>query len=266
MKYEANFTIMEKTTKTKKVPALTATKKIVHKAVKAKKEKKTPKTVEDVKVYNQAGKEVSDLKLPENIFGLHFNADLVHQVVRSMISDSRVIYAHTKMRGEVRGGGKKPWKQKGTGRARHGSSRSPIWVGGGITHGPNNLKNYSKKINRKMKTKALYVILSKKLRDGELIFVDSFEIKTPKTVEAIAILKSLAKVKAYSDLFTKKNNSAIIAINGKKPSLEKSFANIGNVTVDEVRNINPVDLMNTKYLIIENPTESIKFLEAKMAK
>ena len=218
------------------------------------------------KIYNQSGKEVGEVKLPANIFGLSWNADLVHQVVTSMLSDSRVIYAHTKMRGQVRGGGRKPWQQKGTGRARHGSTRSPIWVGGGVAHGPNGLKNYGRKINKKMKIKALYTILSRKLKDGEIIFVDKFEIAKPKTVEAIEILKSLSKIKTCSDIFSKKNNSAVIAISGKKQAFEKSFANIGNVEVDEVRNINPVDLLNMKYLVIENPTNSIKFIEDKMTK
>ncbi|MFA6227530.1 MAG: 50S ribosomal protein L4 [Candidatus Paceibacterota bacterium] len=218
----------------------------------------------EAKIYNQSGKEVGNVKLPENIFGLSWNADLVHQVVVSMLSDSRVIYAHTKDRGQVRGGGKKPWKQKGTGRARHGSTRSPIWVGGGVAHGPNGKKNYERKINRKMKAKALFTILSRKWRDGEVLFVDKFEIAKPKTTEAIGILKSLSKV--AKDIFTKKRNSAIIAISGKKASFEKSFSNIGNVVVDELRNINPIDLLNTKYLVIENPEESIKFIQSKMAK
>lgn len=222
--------------------------------------------VSPAKVYSQDGKEVGEVKLSEKIFGLSWNADLIHQVVYSMLSASRNIYAHTKDRSEVRGGGKKPWKQKGLGRARHGSSRSPIWVGGGVAHGPNGLKNYDRKVNKKMKIKALYTILSKKYRDGEIVFIDKFEIAKPKTIEAVSVLKSLSKIDTCKDIYTKKNNSAIIAISGKKQAFEKSFANIGNVFVDEVRNINPVDLLNTKYLVIENPEESIKFIENKLAK
>ncbi|MDD4803566.1 MAG: 50S ribosomal protein L4 [Candidatus Pacebacteria bacterium] len=221
--------------------------------------------VSPAKVYNQEGKEVGEVKLSGSVFGLSWNADLVQQVVASMLSASRAIYAHTKDRSQVSGGGKKPWKQKGLGRARHGSTRSPIWVHGGVAHGPNGLKNYDRKINKKMKIKALYTILSKKFKDGEVIFVDKFEIAKPKTVDAISILKSLSKIDSCSDIFTKKRNSAIIAISGKKSAFEKSFANVGNVEVDEVRNINPVDLLNTKYIVIENPEESIKFIENKMA-
>jgi large subunit ribosomal protein L4 len=252
-------------TKTIKKNTVKKVRAVIKKA-EAVKEQKVLAEVSAAKVYNQSGKEVGEVKLPANVFGLSWNADLVHQVITSMLSDSRVIYAHTKTRGQVSGGGRKPWRQKGTGRARHGSTRSPIWVGGGIAHGPNGLKNYSRKINKKMKIKALYTILSKKLKDGEILFVDKFEIAKPKTVEAIGILKSLSKIKTASDIFTKKRNSAIIAISGKKQAFERSFSNIGNVEVDELRNINPVDLLNMKYLVIENPLESVKFIEAKMAK
>lgn len=252
---------MEKTKSTKMI------KKVGSKTKKAVSEKETKVSPElSSAIYNQSGKEVGEVKLPASVFGVSWNADLVHQVITSMLSDNRVIHAHTKTRGQVSGGGKKPWRQKGTGRARHGSTRSPIWVHGGIAHGPNGLKNYGRKINKKMKIKALYTILSKKFKDGEILFVDKFEILKPKTVEAIAILKSLSKIKTATDIFSKRKNSATIAISGKKPALEKSFSNIGNVEVDEVRNINPVDLLNMKYLVIENPIESIKFIEAKMTK
>ncbi len=245
---------MEKTTKTKRV-----SKKVAPVASEAKKA-----FIVSAPIYNQSGKEVGEVKLPENIFSVAYNSDLINQVVYSMLSDSRTTYAHTKDRGEVRGGGRKPWKQKGTGRARHGSTRSPIWVKGGVAHGPNGLKNYARKVNKKMKAKALFSILSRKMMNGEVMFIDNFEIKAPKTADAVSILKNLSAIK--SDLLTKRNNSAIIAISGKKPSFEKSFQNLGNVIVDEVRNINPVELLNKKYLIIENPEESIKFLAAKMEK
>src|ERR1035437_988802 len=128
---------MEKTKSTKTMKKVsTRTKKVVS-------EKETKVSPElSAAVYNQSGKEVGEVKLPASVFGVNWNADLVHQVITSMLSDSRVVYAHTKTRGQVAGGGKKPWRQKGTGRARHGSTRSPIWVHGGIAHGPNILKNY----------------------------------------------------------------------------------------------------------------------------
>src|SRR3989338_4393818 len=126
----------------------------------------------EAKVYTQDGKESGKVKLPEDVFNLPWNSDLVHQVVVSMESNARVTVAHTKDRSEVSGGGKKPWKQKGTGRARHGSIRSPLWIGGGVTHGPRNEKNFKKKINKKMKIKALYVVLSEKLRNNEILFLN----------------------------------------------------------------------------------------------
>jgi large subunit ribosomal protein L4 len=118
----------------------------------------------ETKIYNTKGKEAGSVKLPEG-FRYTLECRLVHQVVVSMMSNARTPVAHTKTRGEVRGGGKKPWQQKGLGRARHGSIRSPIWVGGGVAHGPRNDKNFSRKINRKMKAKLLR-ILSKKFKDG----------------------------------------------------------------------------------------------------
>lgn len=215
-------------------------------------------------IYNTKGKEVAKVKVPETIFGLAWNADLVHQVVTSMESDARHSIAHTKDRSEVRGGGKKPWRQKGTGRARHGSRRSPIWVGGGITFGPRNEKDYSRKVNKKMKTKALYTILSQKLRDGEVIFVDDIAFTEPKTKEAKEVLKSLSGVKGCETLATKRKNAAYIATDVRDTNTKKSFDNFGNVKLDEVRNLNPIDLLTYKYLIIENPDVSVKQLEARM--
>jgi large subunit ribosomal protein L4 len=217
-------------------------------------------------IYSQTGKSAGKISLPESVFGVPWNADLVHEIVRLMNSNSRNNIAHTKTRGEVNGGGKKPWKQKGTGRARHGSTRSPIWVGGGIAHGPRNDKNYDRKINKKAKTKALFSILSKKFKEGEILFIDEMNIATPKTKEAKSILLSLSKIKGYEKLVTKKSNTAIVALNKKVVSIEKSFNNMGNISVEEFRNVNPVSLLNHKYLIVTNPAESLKILAAKTGK
>jgi large subunit ribosomal protein L4 len=217
-------------------------------------------------IYSQTGKSAGKISLPESVFGVPWNADLVHEIVRLMNSNSRSNIAHTKTRGEVRGGGKKPWKQKGTGRARHGSTRSPIWVGGGIAHGPRKDKNYDRKINKKAKTKALFSILSKKFKEGEILFIDEMNIATPKTKEAKSILLSLSKIKGYEKLVTKKSNTAIVALNKKVVSIEKSFNNMGNISVEEFRNVNPVSLLNHKYLIVTNPAESLKILAAKTGK
>lgn len=218
----------------------------------------------EAKIYNQKGKESGSITLPEKIFGLKWNADLVHQVVHSMLTDRRNTVAHTKDRGEVRGGGRKPWQQKGTGRARHGSSRSPIWVGGGVAHGPRNEKNFTRKVNKKMKAKALFTILSKKFKDGEVVFVDEISFAKPKTTDAKSFITSLASVKGLERLATKKVNAAYIGLEERKESVFKSFGNIGSVNADEVRNINPVDVLNYKYLVIEKPESFVAFLSSKV--
>ena len=148
----------------------------------------------DAIIYNAKGTESGKVTLPENVFGVAWNANLVHEVVVSMQSNARAGTAHTKFRGEVAGGGKKPWKQKGTGRARHGSSRSPIWVGGGVAHGPRTEKSYAKKINKNVRAKALAVTLSKKYADGEIFFLDTFGLTEPKAKTAREVIVNLGKV------------------------------------------------------------------------
>lgn len=217
-------------------------------------------------VFTMAGKEAGTVALPAELFGADWNADLVHQVVVGMQANARPTVAHTKFRGEVRGGGKKPWKQKGTGRARHGSRRSPIWVGGGTTHGPRAEKDYSVKINKKMRTAALAAVLSKKWKDGEVIFVDALTFSEPKTKEAKAALVAVATAADKKELVTKRKNAAVIALSKKDTLTEKSLRNMSNYTPEEVRNLNPVDLVTKKFLVIENPTEAFKVLQARMAK
>jgi large subunit ribosomal protein L4 len=216
-------------------------------------------------VYTIEGKESGSIDLPESIFGLPWNGDLVHQVVISMQKSVRTNLAHTKDRGDVRGGGKKPWAQKGTGRSRHGSSRSPIWKGGGVTHGPTNEKNYDKKVNKKMKTKAFNVLLSQKYRDGEIIFIDSFDgFDKPATAKAKATIDAITKATGKKSLGYKKNNNAFVAISEQNLNARKSFKNFGNIKFDEVRNTNPVDIAKYKYLIIENPAKSLEVLSARI--
>ena len=217
-------------------------------------------------IYNQKGEEAGKIKLPEAVFGLPKNDDLVHQVVVSMQYNLRTPVAHTKGRGDVRGGGKKPWQQKGTGRARHGSIRSPLWRGGGVTHGPIKDKNYEKKINKKMKAKALYTILSQKMRDNEILFVDNLSFIKPKTQEAVNAMKSLSKIKEFKNIISKKNNAAYLALGKKDLNTAKSFANLSNIKIDDVKNLNPMDVVNYKYLIIEQPEESVKFIQGKLEK
>ena len=217
-------------------------------------------------VYNSKGEKTGSVKLPESVFGLPWNADLVHQVMVSMMSNLRNPVAHTKGRGEVRGGGRKPWQQKGTGRARHGSIRSPIWRGGGVTGGPTKEKNFKRKINKKMKAKALFTLLSRKFKHGQVLFVDTLPLKAPKTKDAMAIVKSLSKIEGFSKLTTKRKNAALIAFAEKNGAGEKSFRNIGNIHSGEARNLNTLDLLKSTYLILENPKVSVEMLASRAEK
>ncbi|MBI4068097.1 50S ribosomal protein L4 [Candidatus Kaiserbacteria bacterium] len=214
-------------------------------------------------VYTAQGKKHGQVALPNEIFALPWNGSLVQQVVVGMQANARTPVAHTKTRGEVRGGGKKPWKQKGTGRARHGSIRSPIWVGGGITHGPRNDKDYSKKINKKMRVKALYTALAEKMRMGGILFVDTLSFATPKTAEAKKVMTALSGVKGFDKLSTKNKNAALIVLSGKDAAVAKSFANFGNVTTVEAKDVNPVAVLGHEYIMVVNPEASLKVLSAR---
>jgi len=220
----------------------------------------------ETEVYNQKGKSVGKLSLPQTIFGLPWNGDLVHQVVTAMQANARTPVAHTKDRSDVRGGGRKPWKQKGTGRARHGSTRSPIWKGGGVTHGPRNEKSYEQKINKKMRVKALFTVLSEKLRKGNILFVEEITLKNIKTKDAVTIIDNLSKVSGFEKMVGGKRPNTYITCPAKSDNLKKSFANIQTVEIDEIRNINPVDLLAFKYIIISQPKESFAFLGGKIEK
>ncbi len=144
-----------------------------------------------ISTYTQNGKESGKAELPSEIFDVKMNSDLVHQVVLAQMSNQRQVIAHTKDKSEVRGGGRKPWKQKGTGRARHGSIRSPIWKGGGVTFGPTKDRNFKKKINKKMRRKALFMVLSSKVQDKEMIVLDKLKIEKPKTKEIAMVIENL---------------------------------------------------------------------------
>ena len=177
-------------------------------------------------IYNIKNEVVGNVDIKEEIFNQPWNSDLVHQVITAIDANSRQNIAHTKGRGEVSGGGKKPWRQKGTGRARHGSIRSPLWKGGGTTFGPNKDRNFTKKINKKMLRLALYVSLSKKLKDGNLKIVDSLNINQPKT-------KELKWVPASSLLV---------------PSMDNKNINRASSNIPKVKSLSP-DSLNVKDVI-----------------
>jgi len=219
----------------------------------------------NAKVYSQDGKQTGDVTLPESVFGVAWNPDLVHEVVVGMQANARQGTAHTKDRSEVRGGGRKPWRQKGTGRARHGSRRSPIWTGGGVTFGPRNEKDHSVKINKKVRQKALASVLSKKLADAEMLFVDSLAMAEPKTKDAKAALTALAKGAEQELLATKRKNAALVVLAERNLATEKSFRNFGNLEVKSAKDVNPVDLLTYKYVVVADAPSSVEILEQRIA-
>ena len=214
-------------------------------------------------IYSADASVKGKIKLPEEVFGLNWNADLVHQVVIGMQANARQPIANVKDRAQVRGGGKKPWAQKGTGRARHGSSRSPIWRGGGITHGPMKERDFSQKINKKMRVKALYTVLSKKFADGQVLFVSDISIAEAKTKTARAMLTKLGTINGFDSVATRRNNAVYLVLPKTDESVKKSFQNMGNVLVGTVGNINPVDILAFKNVLLVNPEESMKAIIAR---
>lgn len=200
-------------------------------------------------IYNQQGKEVGQVALPKEIFSLDINPDLLHQVVVSQMANRRKPVAHTKTRGEVRGGGRKPWRQKGTGRARHGSIRSPIWRGGGVTFGPRKTRVFKKKINKKMKRLALLMALSAKANNNLLVLVDKLRIEKPKTRLMEKILSNLPC----------KKKSSLVVLPEIDRNIIKAISNIPKVDVIQVKQLNALDLLSFKYLIL--PKEAIKVIQ-----
>lgn len=247
---------------------MTTEKKTTKKVAPAKvvKEKKERKVISlEMPIFSMDGKKVGTTTLPESIFTKPWKVDLVHQVTTAMQANARQNRAHTKDRAEVSGGGKKPWAQKGTGQARHSSTRSPIWRHGGVTFGPRNDRDYSEKINKKMRIGALLSVLSRKAKDGEIILVDKFTFAEPKSAVAKIALAKLAEVAGATTLVSKKKNAALLALASYDVNAIKSFSNFGNVTTEEVRNLNPLNVMTAKYLIIEKPEEAFAALIARVA-
>lgn len=206
-------------------------------------------------LYNQEGQNIGTVNLPENIFGLKMNQDLLHQVVVSQMSNQRQVLAHAKGRGEVRGGGIKPWRQKGTGRARHGSIRSPIWKGGGVTFGPSKERNFKKKLNRKMVRKALFVALSSKAKDNQLFVVDDMKLQNPKTKEMAKILVN------FRDLLGKNPNVLLIMPAGDE-NVKRAVKNLPYLSAVEVKDLNPLEVLAHKQLVLVR--DSINVLEKKV--
>jgi large subunit ribosomal protein L4 len=202
-----------------------------------------------VKVYNTAGQVVKDVDVNDDIYSVAVQQSLVHQVVVAQQANARHNFAHTKDRSEVRGGGKKPWRQKGTGRARHGSSRSPIWIGGGVTFGPRKDRNFSKDVNKKMKRKALFMTLTDKLAKEQMVVLDALTVETPKTkdmVQAFAALPVGRKV--------------LVVLPETNENVWKAVRNIPNVKTITANSLNVVDVLNADTLVV--PEAALEVIES----
>ena len=217
-----------------------------------------------VKIYNQKGEEVGKTVLPKEIFEVKLSPDLLHQVVVSQMANRRQKSAHAKDRSEVRGGGRKPWRQKGTGRARHGSIRSPLWRGGGVTFGPRKERVFKKEIPKKMRRKALFMVLSEKAKNNFLIVLDDLKMPTVPTQEKTPkenlwfptgqvktkLTKSMVEI--LKKLPCQKN--CLIALPNYDKNLILAARNIPKTTTIEARNLNALDLLNYKYLLMSKET------------
>jgi len=211
----------------------------------------------ELPLYNQKAENIGNVDVSDAVFGVPANNDLVYQVVTAQMANKRQTIAHTKGRGEVRGGGKKPWQQKGTGRARHGSIRSPIWKGGGVTHGPSNERSFKKDLSKKMVQKALKVALSAKARAGQLVIVDALESTNGKTKEMATVFQNFKPVfgKASSVLLVMPNDSA---------KLYKASRNLPFIDTIEAQNLSPLNVLSSTYIMVPKP--AMEVIEKRLAK
>ena len=198
-----------------------------------------------VKVYNQSGKEVGEAKLEPKIFEIDAKPELVQQAVRAQLANKRQPIAHTKGRSDVRGGGRKPWRQKGTGRARIGSIRSPLWRGGGTTFGPQP-RDYSYKMPKKAKRNALKSVLSDKMRHDRIVVVDDITLESAKTKDTLSVLKNFPFEQLL--IVDKKENAKLIL----------STRNVPYIKTIDYREINVYDSLKYDYIMFS--AEAVKQL------
>lgn len=191
-----------------------------------------------VALYNMQGQQIGEVELSDSVFGVEVKPEVMHQVVVNYLANQRVGTASTKTRGEVRGGGRKPWRQKGTGRARHGSIRSPLWRKGGIVFGPKP-RSYKYTLPKKLKRLALKSALSAKVRDNEIIVVDKLTMDVPKTKEMVKILTNLNA-----------NTKSLIVLDSPDINVVKSARNIPGVTTTTANTLNVYDILNHEKLIM----------------
>ncbi len=200
-----------------------------------------------VDVYNIEGKKVSDIELADSVFGIEPNENIVHSVLKNYLANQRQGTQSTKTRAEVSGGGKKPWRQKGTGRARQGSTRAPQWIKGGVALGPKP-RSYRYTVNKKERRLAIRSVLSSKVLEKELTVVDKLELKEIKTKSMVKALSAL-KVEGKTLIILPENNKNVVM----------SARNIEGVKTISANNINIFDLLKYSNLIL--PVDTVKKLE-----
>ncbi|MDI9476403.1 MAG: 50S ribosomal protein L4 [Natronincolaceae bacterium] len=200
-----------------------------------------------VTIYNISGDQVGEIELSDNVFGIEVNEYALHEAVKNQLANKRQGTQSTKTRAEVRGGGKKPWRQKGTGRARVGSIRSPIWIGGGVTFAPKP-RDYSYKLPKRVRKLAMKSALTSKVNNDEIIVLDKLNIWAPKTKEMANILKNLGIDK-----------KALIVINGKDEAVIKSARNIPGIKTTSVNTLNVYDILKyDKFIITKDAVQKVE--------
>lgn len=211
-------------------------------------------------LFNFEGRKIGEIDLPSEIFGVKVNDVVVHQVARWQSLNTYYPYAHTKDRSEVRGGGRKPWRQKGTGRARHGSIRSPIWVGGGVAFGPRKDTIKQIKINKKIKNKALAMVLTQKFKDNFLKIIDKISIEDFKTKNFDKFFSKFLQPRKT----VKKKETALLVVDGNHQQIFRCVRNLPYADVIEARNLNVLSLLNHKYLFLTK--DSLNVLQERLLK
>ncbi len=192
-----------------------------------------------IDLYNLKGETLEKTNLSDDIFAIKLNHDLLHQAVRIYLTNARQTVAHVRTRGEVAGSGKKPWKQKGTGRARVGDSRTSNWIGGGKALGPRNEKNYSRKFAKNMRKKAIFMALADKLNEKKLIVIDDLKLAKISTKSA---LKSISNLPI-------KEGKILLIIDKKDKNIQLSYRNIPYIKLLTAESINVYDILNSDWLI-----------------
>ncbi len=192
----------------------------------------------NVSVYNETGSQVGSLVLSDALFAVKPEQAIIHEAMVAQRANARRAIANTKTRGEVRGGGKKPWKQKGTGRARQGSIRSPQWVGGGITFGPTSERNFSVKINKKLKRKALFMALSDKVQNQKLMVLESMAVTSAKTKYAASVIAKLPI-----------DRNVLLVVPGASAVLMRMVRNLQNVKLVSANSVNLIDVLTYRSVV-----------------